>query len=400
MPKMSCDQVAKINRTQESIWSGITSQKNSIQKIECPLIKSLPTLSNEQVDSIGEIGIKLKKFISQVNLDHPEVTLNHPRWDEFQKDVISALSSPMKEELNTIYRNFARLLDRPKPRILRESDQRDKSRREKKHIKNIGMKNVYVQGENCLSNPDVDYYVCGSDLWQVEAKELETKGKHFDVLGMNEVAGVYKKRMASVEKFPQDSCLGFYPLKPEDAAVCLAKFHGYRWNAYQGVIIAPFKSFDEPFWKDEKIAEQTKYGDLHEMQQMEDAKKWITLKEKKVHISDCIGFNFQPRLYPLASFKLPMPQRVSEIITAVECHPLMNHFPIFDYYWVLVPGVSVQHPLIHCKSNSTWIVGDQTYKDQMEAAIALDYHLIKTGYLQPIVLAERDGKTFFLCLNV
>ncbi len=161
----------------------------------------------------------------------------------------------------------------------------------------------------------------------------------------------------------------------------------------------PFSFFETNYWA-EMVDKAV------DTKEKEELKKLLVMKDKKLAFADSVSFSYQPRLYPLAKFG-NMPKDVTEVITKVESMPELNGCPAFDYYWVLMPSININHPFFRHKDG--WRVRARrqesggwtdlelkTYSDEYEAALALDQTLLCDGYFVPVVLGERDGKCFFL----
>jgi len=118
-------------------------------------------------------------------------------------------------------------------------------------------------------------------------------------------------------------------------------------------------------------------------------------------ISSVAKFNYQPRMYPLLLWaeKNPLPETLQKIMNGVEKLRSLNEMPFFDYYWVLVPSLSVQHPIIQkTKDNFSLRIDNETviYNKAADAEFALDTFLVKKNQIIPIVIGERDGKCYFV----
>lgn len=366
-------------------------------------------IEGKTLDRLGSVGKILKKYANRVTLRHPDMSAisNMENWDGFSRDVFQALAADDKEvtsKLENNYKSLVRNFISPKPRFIENPDDRFSVRGEKNQTRHVNLKQVYMLGENGFySKPDnFKLFTRHSDAHLDEIKKLDDQAKLFSSIQMNEVAHTVKKQIASLEEMQGMRYLGFHRMKPVDAAIISARVHGLKWHEVYFLHV-PFNFFEEVYWiSPTKKEEQNDY----------DMKRLLVMKDRKMAFLDAIAFSYQPRLYPLAHFS-PPPDNVKNILLSVESMPELNGCPAFDYYWVLMPSININHPFF--KHKNTWSVrvrgfdeqrpwnGDktwvtETFSSEFEAAKALDKVLYEEGYFKPVVLGERDGKCYFLCV--
>ncbi len=365
---------------------------------------------------LGSTGQRLKAFAQQVNLNHPDLELffdSIGQGSDLYKaaaDIISRAkvekeaSSNVKNEENDLlgrhprFPQVVRMLQQPRTRLLCSPQDRFNQRAVKKQIKAIGLKNMFSTGENAFyGRPDhFKRYARNSKFHHEEMKELVVRQECFASFGMTEMAHAFAKRMRSLEESIADTC-GFYRLKPDEAAVMLARLHGFRWND-GGVVTVSSKFFDSlNFWPEGTTMES---GDDPQIEQI---KKNMVLQTKFVpNNSSAVTFNYQPRMYPLSHFPVEMPDKAKSVLVKAEGFSGLGNNPFFDYFWVLVPSISLNHQCLQKPNKDSWTLKldgtTHVYKEQMDAAVSLDKKLVKDGYVVPVIIGERDGKCYFLCM--
>ena len=392
--------------TQAMVLAALRDTSTS-QAAPNPLLEEVATCNDAAITRLGNVGKALKKYVSQVALQHPDLLelTKEKDWDAFSRDVMQAITMPdssdpggvlaaVQARLND-YKSILRLLATPKPRLLRDPLQRNDVREEKKHAKHIGLKQVYMLGENGFyGKPDnFKLFVRNSDAHVAELSGLETQQKVFLDHSLPEVAHAVNKRIKALNDMRVTSYLGFHRLKPTDAAIIAARMHEIRWHELHFLTV-PFKSFEGRYWAEPEPRKEDK----------EDMKRLLVTKDKKGASADAVAFSYQPRLYQLAKFP-ELPRKVTEIISIVESFPELNGCPVFDYYWVLMPSININHPYFRTKDgwkvyvrSSPWCNPElKSFTDEYEAALALDEMLIADGYFNPIILGEREGMCYFLC---
>ncbi len=188
---------------------------------------------------------------------------------------------------------------------------------------------------------------------------------------------------------------GFYRIKLDEAAIILARLHGFKWSE-SGSITVNSKFFENcKFWSD-GAKEET------EDDKIEGMKKTLILNTRFVPVhAGFATFNYQARMYPLSSFTLPT--NLQKVIDSTENLNSLNDCAFFDYYWVLVPSLGIDTTLIQ-RQKDHWTIcekGVETiYTNPSDAAFALDKYLVTEGAVAPIVIGERDGKCYFVSMFI
>lgn len=366
--------------------------------------------------TLGVTGEKLKRFAVRVNLEHPDLVLFTTEVPSLVKlfaeaaDFLSAakdtisegkVPSSMEETLlaNKEYPKILRVIHQPTTRLLTGIEDRKDQRNMKKEVNNVTLKTVFATGENFYFSRPSHFmrYTRNSKYCQVELAELNKRHDLFLAKNMNELAHSFAQRMQALTESMSD-ILGFYRLRPDEAAVTLARLHGFKWND-SGVITIPSKCFDSINFF---LTEPDFTSSDPDEQRMDDLKRALILNTRFVPSSvGTIHFNYQPRMYPLPTFSSSMPEQAQKIVDSVEHLEALNGNPFFDYYWVLVPSINIDHPAIQRQKNH-WTIHEHNantvYSDYDEAVKVIDTMLVKAGCIVPVVIGERDGKCYFVCM--
>jgi len=396
MGRMTSELQKEISTTQDKVLSSFADVGKPVDQMNDQIIKTLA-----EFDDKTAAGKVLRRFAALVSPRHPDVVeyTKFPEWNDFSRETQPVDADKLDKVYKPIVRNMAHI----KPRLVDDPLKRSDFREAKRQVKHVSMKQVYMMGENGFYGKPDNFEMCvrNSKNYVDEIASLKVQQEVFVSHGMNEVANTVKKRIASLEEMRDECYLGFHRLKPSDAAVISARQHGLKWHELHFLTV-PFKYFELSYWSgsvaDRKEEERNK----------DELKKLLVMKDKKLAFVDSVAFTYQPRLYPLAKFGI-MPKEVTEVITKVESMPELNGCPVFDYYWVLMPSININHPYFRQKDGWKVRVRRQeaggwtdlelkSYTDEYDAAFALDQTLMCDGYFAPVVLGERDGKCYFLSI--
>lgn len=404
--KIGQDTRKVINETQEMVIAAVCDTKAASPSPKNPLVEVISSTSDDKLTWLGDSVSILRNYANAVSLAgyelHPDSISTLPEgWREFT----TGLQESIKDGKSCIdvnnYKPVLRALSCLKPRLVKDSLKRDEVRGTKNQIKHLGLKQVYMLGENGFyGKPDnFQMYVRNSKAYQHEIDNLKKQQKVFNEHNMPEVSHAVKKRIKSFEEMTAEQYLGFHRIKPTDAAIILARMHGLKWHELHFLTV-PFKYFESAYWT-EPVERKDEDKSKDEM------KRLLVMKDRRLAFIDTVAFTYQPRLYPIAKFN-GIPKGVSDIISAVEVFSELNECPVFDYYWVLMPSININHPYFRHKDGWKVYARKQdaigwsdlelkSFTNEYDAALALDTTLACDGYFSPIVLGEREGKCFFLC---
>lgn len=293
---------------------------------------------------------KYKDYFNLVNETHPE----H-----------SYISEVPKEEFNTQSKN-------PKIRVLKKEVIEDK-RKKKNKINNISLRTFLFTGENgYYSMPDeFKFYVRNSNEYISEISKLEEIKNVFKNNQMVETSESLASRVSCFD-VTRDSFLGFRRLSPVHAAIISAKVNGIKWH--DNNLYIPKKGFAAS-----KYGVQEEIGDRYSYESN--------------------SYMYQARIYPLWMISNDMPKLANEVLAKLD--NFYGHgCPLFDYYWAVVPSINVKHRSFMKKSKWTIKDGDEIHEfaDEESAANKIDFLFIRDGVFCPVILGERDGKCYFVCM--
>ena len=361
---------------------------------------------------LGETGRKLKKFAMRTNLNHPDIEVfvnGLPKCAidmfKFSSEVLGQEDNKLQEEVYETWSDAKAVIkgiQQPRARLLVADYERVSQRSVKKHPKNIGLKSLFAAettGENAFFGRPLNFhrFARGSNVGHQEMANLDAKRAKFRSINMNDLAESFNKRIQSLQSSMADY-FGFYRIRPDEASVTLARLHGFKWSE-TGTVIIPSKFFgDFRFWT-EKVHPTTSID-----AKVEAVKKTLILNTKFAPIGNSsTNFGYQARMYPLPQFIQPTGSAKS-VIDKVERFSALGNNPFFDYLWVLVPSVNINHPMIrHDKDVEKWVLVDEsntttTFDNQNDAVLFLDSKLVEKKLVYPIIIGERDGKCYFLSM--
>jgi len=414
---MGTEVAAVIEESQNLVLSGFPAEG---RPINLPAwVSHLKTIAEAPDDLVKEVlgstGMRLKRFAIRVNLNHPDIEsyfgmLGQPAVElcKVAAEALTAATADKSQgkEIVSLEKDFTanegwvkslRFMQQPNARLLGGLEDRKNQRGIKQQIKSVGLKSVFQGGENAFYGRPTHFkrFARGSSYYHEELKDLKARQDLFVAKNMPEMSHAFAKRMRSLEESVSD-LLGFYRIKPDEAAVTLARLHGFKWNN-SGIVTISSTFFDGcHFWSEGAVISES------EEDKAEGMKKALILNTRFVPTNvGSVFFNYQPRMYPLSLWetRVSTPSTVQKIIDRSEHFALLNRSPFFDYYWVLVPSINIAHPLIQ-KQKDHYTVreggSNVVYADATEAAFSVDTILVKEGCVVPIIIGERDGRCYFV----
>ncbi len=281
-----------------------------------------------------------------------------------------------------------------RPRFFRSQEMRDRARKYKS-VCQVGMRGLYILGENGYSNfpENINPFLRHSTYEPQQYEKYQKFLKAFNDLGLTEMKAVVNRIIKRMGDSDRGNCwLGFHRVKPDEAAATLARFHNLEWNDIFN-ITHNFRSFPEFTVKNDP--EQEKIDNENQIM----SESLFVAKAKKVKKDfKFMNLSYEPRMYPLHEFNR-IPEKTQEIVELVEKMPELGNRPGFDYLWVLVPGFNLNHPSIKHQDGVYRIMIDGKVlesKDEIYVANKLDKELIHQKALMPCLMGERDGKCYLL----
>lgn len=328
---------------------------------------------------LGLLGERLRKFVQVVDCSHPDLMNLHggilAEGSVFSKRLnqfIEAWSYAKEqgwEELLSLYRKVAKNIF-PKPscfrnpvenhqlvRLIADPQLRGQVRKSKSP-RLIQLGSFYKRGENgWYIQPDTfEMFVPHSKNYETQLAAARTRSAHLQAIGCESMSrAIVDSIKMFVSTFENHNCHGFYRLTATNAAIILAKMHGYiiqspcrNQDARMVRVPDEFRHFFEA--SSSLVGDEAKL--IAELQQMVmevttkelgDEKSDKTLKA----ISVATTLVYAPTLYPLETFiGLVYPgnlnphdgRNVLDIVKWLEAFPLLGSKPLFDHFLVMVPS--------------------------------------------------------------
>jgi hypothetical protein len=104
-------------------------------------------------------------------------------------------------------------------------------------------------------------------------------------------------------------------------------------------------------------------------------------------------YNYAPRAYCYGELESVATDNIKKIVAHLDSFPENAGKPIFDHFMVLVPGINFPKATL-MKAN-----GDKQKFESIEACNkGIDLEFIAQKVTVPVLLGEREGKCYFICL--
>ncbi len=364
--------------------------------------------------ALGDFGDQLIKFGDQVCADHPSINdiqsgtlaeggkvYNRVReailLAEFARSSkFDTIPAVLQRWFDRNHKKITKVLLKPPPRLLDSDEARIKARNIQKP-KNIDLGHIYEKGRSQSWYRLADSfmpYVRGGPGFKPQMGYSEKICARFTKLGMSYQANELVKEIDRYAKISENIFCGFTRVKMCDAALILAKTMGYDWKSSRR-ISAPVSLFNEQLWKTssgkpKNLSEDPLLADMYD--------RHITVEAVHPQDSSRLHFSYAPRAYPLYSFPATQPTFVRSVISRTESHVDANGKPLFDQYWLIVPGINISS-----SSMDTYRLNDgnktRTFNYYEQYQDALNKYLIETRQIFPILLGENVTKkqSYFLC---
>jgi hypothetical protein len=334
--------------------------------------------SDELENYLGDVGISLFNFCHIADLDHPDIAkLSDGNFADtspigYSRLTIDALRTLQWANRNSISPSIVRTIQdlvRNHPvnawvhkrlnssltRLVAGRTERDALRSQKRQQRVFPT--ASFTGSSFGNAPEkFDCYERGYSIYLQDVEEAEKRRDHFLNLNLPTLAGEIDRSIERIKtEMKTSQCHGFCKIDITTAAMALAKINGY------------------------------------ETRSMDDGASF-TIRAPKEILPDYAqwadGNNlYAPRIYSHISWWDEAPDRTKEIIDFLEMFPELGGRPVFDNYWVVVPGVDRNDVEIH----------GMNQQDLVRTHAELDKHLVRQKNITPILLGERDGELYFIC---
>lgn len=323
------------------------------------------------------------------------VKIQRPECSEFVKsasrtDRISVADFDAEHpEVDTVFsEEISNTVKAIRPRLT-NPDVRQQLRKKKKST-DLSMRQIYILGENGFYSKPNSFI--SNVRWACHDNDSTQTLNHcrdiFDKFSMPEMAQIVKLVYDSHKD--TDLWMGFKRMRPFDAAVILAQLHSFSWHDLLYIIVS-IQKIPDIFTNYQTTAQVLPAN-------TEVSKSFLKIPGQKSRNFDYLHMAYRPRMYPLHEFE-HVPFTAAKLIDSCESMVELNGKPGFDYYWVLVPSVSLQHPMT-CHPDGVYRIKIDgkvvESKCENDVSIALDKFLVSEKIIAPCILGERDGKCYFV----
>lgn len=258
-------------------------------------------------------------------------------------------------------------------RAMKDGSDRDRLRRSKK-TQPIDLQALWKKGDDLWSSLPDDFsrFLRFDSAYEDDLAQAVTKMKRYEELGCTTLASEMQATINLFRETMQQSYYGFNRVTMTNAAVVLAKFHGYRFVAERNITFGGVSCTGSSRVE----ASQDAIGDYV-----------FSVDESSTNPA----FVYQPKVYCYHSMEDLASEEIRSTVCFLESFPEANGKPIFDHFGVIVPSVTYNGM---CLRDSSGLI--HKFSDQQEVSCALDRSLVKTKSVVPILVGERDNKCYFI----
>jgi len=350
--------------------------------------------------AFGDIGDKIVAFLKSVDISHPNIEdcydgifqddgEFHQVFDELcsysnfgKANKFTKLSELLQSFMSKyILDNFKILskIDVPENnrcnlRFLNDSEKKEKIRCQKK-MQIIDLNSAYKKGiYNLNSHPNNFYNFLRFDKsLENEVKNMERKAKRYEDLGCSFLANEITNNLKSYHEYIRQSYFGFNRITMSTASLILSRNFNYT-NSITPTIFSGQSDIFKIF------ATQGNFG------------KYFFDENEEIN-----GYEYEPKIYPLNYFNDILTDKVKDVISKLESFPEADNKSIFDFYGLIVP--SFNFPVLSKDKNYSFIDCNgrlRVYQDCLESKYEFDKNMIQNKYFNPIIVAEKDHKCYFI----
>lgn len=355
---------------------------------------------------LGDIGLKLKNFILQVDLSHPEISnvfdgifADNQEFSQSCRELLTLASHARQDNLVSVvpylnqflyreHKTIIRKIDAPSSnrinvRFLKDPEEREHIRCSKK-MQIIDLRGIYKKGKSFWDSQPTNFsrFLRFDTGYQDELKKAEKKAKRYEELGCVSLAEEVRRTMELFREHTECNYFGFNRITMTTASTILAKSLGFAYveNGEDNIIVNRklFYNFNPEY--------PIEYNPYVSM-----ASGGVTFTDRSQ-----IPYNYEPRAYPYHEFSGIASEETKGIICHLENFPDAGDKPIFDHFGVIVPGV--EFPLRKSESftflDKVGII--HKFNTREESLKTLDTILIKDKDIYPVIIGEKDGKCYFI----
>lgn len=357
--------------------------------------------------TLGKLGYNLRNFAQHIDFQHPGIssifdgiiadnqefalnciellTLGKIAKENNLQRIIPSLGKIITNE--SIPKDVLKKLDisnRTHVRLLKDEKERQEIRTTKK-MQIIDLHFLYKKGKEIWQvQPDsFAKYLRFNSAYQDDLDLAEKKINHYEKLRCNVLAEEIRQSIACFKKNLEESYYGFNRITMTTASIILAKSLGYNYDENENQIFVDRKFFGKYDFDPEQLFE------FSPLISSRTSTNFFSERKRE-------PFLFEPRVYPLHEFQDIATNQIKSSIAILENFPDAGNKPIFDHFGIIVPGVNFpkKNQSLYCISDQKGFV--QNFKIREDALKILDKILVKEGYLDAILIGEKDGKCYFI----
>lgn len=392
---------------QKSVNVEIFRNNGVIPPIHEEVQKTLKEISEYGEEScrnaLGEMGAKLWGFANNIDVLHPDLnsfmtttqcnilseTLKIYNYAKLNKldTVLPQIRAIATKDLREPFRD----LDNPKKitrwvRLLKTGEERKVVRSSKLPIK-IDMTafyNNYVPEtwENFVFS-SAKAFVRNNKFRELEIEKAQRKSDKYKEIGCISLSQEIERSLGVLKSRADENFMGFQRVTMSDIAYVLARVHGFQYQI-------------DPWDKSKSLKISGSFCDFD----FEDR------TEPEAGLPLARDYEYFARSYPIHELASIMGDNTAKVIEHLENLPEVGGRPIFDHYVVVTPTIIPRSVLISQSFKNK--AGQKVAANDLPKCIAskgdssmpilkaFDVELIINKSIMPILMAEREGKCYFI----
>lgn len=347
---------------------------------------------------LGEFGIKIFDFFSSVDLDHPDLSNCYDGL--FDKN--SNFSQFLEEFLNTcnlietynfdmvskclkisacdyIKQNYEQISkidisenNKCNVRLLKDKQKISDIRKYKK-MQIIDLQGIYKKGMSYYSNHPHDFYkyLRFDESLVNELQKMEQKAQRYEQIGCSLLANEIRKNLANFQEHAKNTYFGFNRITMSSASIILAKNLEFEMKSEN--LNCEFSSENYKIHIDQNYVKDVNF-----------------LSNSRIEY-----FEYEPVIYPMHIFDGMLTANVKNVLNILDNFPEANDKPIFDFFGIIVPSVKIPiHDLSYAFMDMSGI--ERRHQIYEDVKLDFDKHMISNNVFNPIIVAEKDHKCYFI----
>lgn len=369
--------------------------KKPFKKNQAPiLLQTILTTDSDLLNfALGSFGLQLKKFVENVDFQHPEIAnifdgcINDDK--SFAQECVELLTLgkfAKENNLNRIIPELSKVItsknassfvlkkidspinNRLHVRLIKDKNVREEIRLSKK-MQIIDLQSFYKKNDEFWNlQPDsFKKFIRFSLPYNEDIEIAEKKLQRYKELGCVSLCEEIESSIKMFKENMENSYYGFNRITLVNASIILAKNLGYTYKQTQKNIPSKI-TISKNFFSDYDFTTTWQEND----------------------------FSYAPRIYPLYLLKDMISKDIENTINLLENFPDADGKPIFDHYAVLVP--SIDYPIANKEFYSFCDPQGMVriFSNRFEALENLDKILLSKKYFNGILLGEKNGKCYFI----